>query len=426
MTTAAKIVSASLPYLSNQTAVDATSTGFGTPSACIIITSATTDNDTETARGQHCIAFFDGTRTVSSSVFIEDNVGTTNCSRSTQLSFLLVGASENTDAIWTLQFITDGVRIQWSSGTLDVSRTATVILLKTKSAYCSANGLGNTTNNVSVTAPGFRPTIIFTAVATSIDAKSTHLMLSFGAAHINSSGAITQLCDYFSAVDAATTERNNSGTFQNAGVSYRADGSINTLVSITGVLSNGFRHQTSVGSGAALMYCALELDSHDDAYVGVIDSPTTTGSQSVAGLPFRPELVMFGSTGATALNTHSTAPPQAHMVGASDGSAQHTHMYSATEQTTLRSWRRRSVTNAIELRGVLRAADGGALTGAATVSSLNSDGWTLNWTTANATSRKVTAFAIGNSAAVTAPTLGTASVIDITATGATPRLTATW
>jgi hypothetical protein len=145
-------------------------------------------------------------------------------------------------------------------------------------------------------------------------------------------------------------------------------------------------------SAAGIYYLAL---AGVNAYAGTISQPTTTGTQGITGVGFQPSAVLFQSVCATAngsVQTHNR-----HVLGASDGAA-HLAAWQGDQDSADPTITARYFTNAKCIAMATEAATGSSstLNAAADVDSLDPDGFTLDWTTADATARQVLFLALGS------------------------------
>jgi hypothetical protein len=176
----------------------------------------------------------------------------------------------------------------------------------------------------------------------------------------------------------------------------------------------------STGSDVA-HYLALELADPDDAYVGIVDSKTSTGTQAYTGTGFTPQALMLWQT----LNTSVGITQGSSLsLGATDGSRHRAlSIYDRDAQSTTSSASEANLSNPLFIEDNTGATDA-----IAAYSSFDSNGWTLNFSDGSASARKILAIAIGDSTAggstytLSAPTYVPGS---ITTTGVTPRVTVT-
>lgn len=115
---------------------------------------------------------------------------------------------------------------------------------------------------------------------------------------------------------------------------------------------------------------------------------TSTGTQSTTGIGFRPAAVFFGSSGVASSTSLQHAASTQIMLAATDGeTTRHLIYHSASggggsgSGTSVHQYRNDDGTESV-------AVDGSLV-------SINADGWTINWTSADATARQIIGIAFG-------------------------------
>lgn len=130
---------------------------------------------------------------------------------------------------------------------------------------------------------------------------------------------------------------------------------------------------------------------------GVANQPTSTGTQAISGLGFTPKLVIIGSDGHV---TSSSIQNDADFsLGAGDGTRQGLIYFGDTDAADPMVNVTRHVTDKIVTMSTPNATAASSTTEAeASLQSLDADGFTLNWTTADATAREWWWIAFGDEA----------------------------
>jgi hypothetical protein len=127
--------------------------------------------------------------------------------------------------------------------------------------------------------------------------------------------------------------------------------------------------------------------------VTVDEQKTSTGTKSKTGVGFQPKAVLFMGTNRVA-SASSDATLSRLSIGASDGSSEGTVWGESTDNVSTTDENSANVTTK-----VLRHASNPSTTDAeADLTSLDADGYTLDWTTADATAREFLAIAVGSNA----------------------------
>ena len=127
---------------------------------------------------------------------------------------------------------------------------------------------------------------------------------------------------------------------------------------------------------------------------GTITQPTSTGNQSVTGLSFRPSVVLFDGGDKVGTTTPYVGPDAEYVTGAATVPAQRFGIWmgnGAVDQATTIS------DTDLSTSAVIRSLTAGTPTVNATADlySMNSDGFTLNWTSVDSTQRNIGWIALG-------------------------------
>ena len=170
------------------------------------------------------------------------------------------------------------------------------------------------------------------------------------------------------------------------------------LSASTGALVNdqsygllGIRND-SVTSATTLYLAAL---GGIQAMAGSGLQPGTTGTQAISGLGFTPKLVFLLSVGTTAQTTVQTETRWS--LGAATGLAQGRSWFGATDAVNPSvTARGHSISVVITSATPNATGSSTAVTAEAALQSLDVDGFTLNWTTADATAREYLWLAMGD------------------------------
>ena len=144
---------------------------------------------------------------------------------------------------------------------------------------------------------------------------------------------------------------------------------------------NGFTiNVTKVSGTPTIQYLALGGNDLTNAYVGVAQRKTSTGTQAYTGVGFQPDAMMiFTMANFTSIPAISAVTNIQTTFGVCDGATSKvTANYIQYNVTTTNTERRQSSSIYLSLNG------SGGVSAEATFTSFDSDGFTLNWTTANA------------------------------------------
>jgi hypothetical protein len=190
-------------------------------------------------------------------------------------------------------------------------------------------------------------------------------------------------------------------------------GTTTMLAAYSSLDSDGFTVNKSTPPGATVRVGYLALGGAMQISAGTLTQPTSTGNAAVTGVGFRPQAILFAGFGKAA-GTTPTANATV-MVGAALSSSNRRAHQSGALNASAASDTSRDTT---ETAAIIASSAGGTPTRLATADfvSHDSDGFTVNWTAADAIAREVHWLAFGQGI----PTLSNARVTGITATGATP------
>ena len=397
---------------------DLTVSGFGTPTAALLFAcSATPSDNPNTLFQTHGVGFWTsgGSRSVS---FDDDgSQSTTRSARQFSTSPLVLVNAASTDAnllTWSAATITDGLRLTVSSGSSGTpSRYVWALLFKgTTGESVGTVNLGTGTSGISVTDPGFKPDLVVAIHAgMGSAAVLSNALLGFGVAHINSSDSITQACVSLGSNDNVSTSQTNAFASSSAIAAQAFTDTVDWTAAITAVGSSGFTITPSADANSDIVgWMALKLADADDAHVSLNSARTSTGSQAKTGVGFTPAAVLFSIAETTADGTASQGG--ALSFGGSDGTRTQTvggRSRDAVTTTDCGSYA--STSNPLFMR-----TGAGSINIEAALTSLDSDGWTLNYTTASGSAQRFLAIAIGDSTAGGgAPTLSDLQAVSITA-----------
>lgn len=181
-----------------------------------------------------------------------------------------------------------------------------------------------------------------------------------------------------------------------------------------GAHSSGFTITPSANANSDIVYyLALELADPDDAYVAIKDTITGTGDQAYTGAGFTPTALILGQTMCTAVNTNTTQGYFGIGAGGPASVEQSLGIIDENAQAASDSESYADLSNIVNIRSEVGSVDT-----IASLSSLDADGWTLNYSNGSGTARKMLAIAIGTAFGGTSAALAGAPAAEATATGA--------
>lgn len=389
----AAVATGLLPTTASGT-VDLTVTGFGTVDAAIVfVTNANSTSDPEAAYVAS-IGFWDGVNSVQhcvSSYSFNAQSPTTVCARYKDTDKILRVVSYT----GTCSAVANGIRITVSA-TTSLARYVTAILIGgATDVHLAEQNMGTGTSPIDIEEPAFKPDMVFLTTAGLGSAGNQTLqeaIISFGAAHNNSADVVSQGAIYnFSQNGQATT---NTGSYATDSycIGQYFNNSPSWQASIGSFDANGFSlTPTASASNDYVSYLAIKLADPDDGFVDLISAATSTGDDSTTGAGFTPDAIGLVSSTASAIDT--AADGAVFSFGAADDTRQRSLCVADEDaQGTSDTQSDADTSNVFSL-----TFDTGAVDAVASLSSMDSDGFTLNYSDAAASAKKILAFAIGDS-----------------------------
>lgn len=376
---------------------DITIAGFGTPKAVICIASFSDSGlNTLTPQARKSVSFTDGIGSAGDGYVSNDAASTTTTRRDSNqghvLRLLDTGGGKLIQADF-VSWITDGIRINITDVNVTAQSYVTFIMINGDdliSAKVESKSLSGSTP-VTVTTLGFEPTIVFTTCS---GQGYGDLVSSYG------------IFSYGISINDGTDKNNGILWNDNSGVSTTNVDTYNTASFCAAQLTNEvlswrayFNNYTSTGfdinwvgasSNDAIHYLALELSPNVKLDLSLIDSPSTTGTFTESSIPFQPEFLMIASGGNASLNTLNGS--NALNTFTTDGDESFSHSSSSQNAVTT-SNAKTYLSNDLHFLG-----NGSSNVEVGTFTSFNSDGYSLNLTTA--TTKKWMRLLIGANATV--------------------------
>lgn len=394
MATKAKVVTGTLGSAVSST-LDLTSSGFGTPDAFLVFANHAAGATQPQDNAEFVAGFWDGTTAYSMGITSEDAATTTDTGRSFEVGKILVCPTFSTTRRYdaTLSTVTDGVRLTTTDDSFygDLSVMGVLLGGLTNAQGGHFNVSASTPVNVSL---GFTPDVVIMLANSSTDTGTTSN-------------------DTYSTITMGVTHRDGLGTYHNATISYASDHGVTTtrnnthvrndqtLASVYGDSNNwsikvnnfssGFDVVHGVSpSGRKVFYLALQLADPDDFGLDIFDTQTSTGSYENSNFAFTPDAILLMGGQDTAVNT--VYGKATIFVGGADGTTE--RAIGATDQdgVTTTNTSCFSQANVLALKN-----DDGTDDATASLTSLDADGFTLNYTDAATSASKVIAFAFGDS-----------------------------
>lgn len=241
------------------------------------------------------------------------------------------------------------------------------------------------TGNQASTGVGFQPDaliLISAGLTTASTTSATHAILGLGLAKSSSAQGTT------STVDISRIESTSSAL-----ITYSA-GSTKTLdAALTSLDSDGFTlNFGTTTSGAVIWVLCLKGGSYA---VGAETQKTSTGTKAKTGVGFTPTGILLASVGNTAAAAVDTTTAT-QLIGAASGATVRGYIWVGDKTAAVDA---RALNRANLIASYVPSNTSLPATSQADLSSFDSDGFTLNWTTADATAREFIFMAFGNTLA---------------------------
>lgn len=250
----------------------------------------------------------------------------------------------------------------------------------------------SSTGNSAVTGVGFRPDAIL--VFHGIDNSATppsdditnnyHTYFGFATASTER-GYVSIRASTGTGSRHRQSKSNLLAPLSSAGVFYQAD-----LVSFD---SDGFTLNFSTAEAGDNPFFWLVLKG-GKFKVGSVAQPTSTGNQATTGIGFQPNTLLLMSANDTAANDDSTLTGLRASIGAASSTTDRTAIWRGLTDTTAPSVAKQNLDRTKVIKMITEGSTP-TVNAAADLNSFDSDGFTLNWTTADATARELLFIAIG-------------------------------
>ncbi len=382
-------------------------TGFGfQPKACLFIYTPNATQNTDGADMERMLGMCDGTRQWAMSSGAQD--GNVNVSRrSTTTGCILHIDVEGSSQVVEgkaefVSFLSDGVRLNRTTTFISpISPLVKVIAFGGNAVRVHGDIFdpANTINtSASTTALGFEPDLLITGmIGNHVDANSNTNndddSWSMGwAVNPDRQASNNQFCIGMEAREGDDQADSNHAIFNNRCCVSRMNASNDTGIEITSFDTNGFTattRDTSAGTNDRFFFLGLTLGFEGAREFSVNqDTPSSTGSQSQTGTGFTPTFLLGEVIGDNrAFNTWSNSDPDNASIGI--GLTDDTRTHSLTAYHDDGSDPPNTATRIRDTHFHSLDMQNGSLLSEATFTSFNSDGWTLDFTTASAVQKAV-------------------------------------
>lgn len=377
---------------------DFTSSGFGTPTAAIIIwcnANATNNPQADAITG---VGFWDGTNQRVVSFACTDNSANSATARSSDDSYgaKQTAGSGSSEVSYTVSAITDGIRLTLSVDNTGVGRFCTVLLIAGVSAVTGTFTPNATQDATQESASlGIAPDLIFFASIGDTVADrtgATTAVISFGFAE---QGAVHRAIMWSSA-DSAANETAVVQFSETRCVGDVMGGSLVWSGEVTTFGADTFTMTTRDGATGSNVLFFLALGGADLSYdCGTLTTPVATGND-VNATDIAPDALLLMLSGASSTTLATDSQANSLMLGMADDNGEFCHNIIVEDAAaTMNTASQASATACVDLDSSSGAAKTDLCDATAT---LNASDFTLNYTVVDGTARKGWWVAFGNAA----------------------------
>jgi len=396
---------------------DITTTDLGglTPKAAIFILSSATADGSAANHAQMSIGATDGTSQWATTSIIRNGQTTSDVySRSSntrvfQILNTTTGALSG-DAEFS-SWLTNGIRINWTDS-IGTAFLFTVVFFAGSDLSVKAGTISaSTTDQAEVTTTTtFTPNdVIFSAIGHTAwnNTSDAGAAPQLGMAHNGTS--IDQGVVAHQSTDGSSGSVTDGALYTTRIGAILSGGSLSRSYELSAFLSDGFKVK-SHGAGAQIFgYLALNYGGKASSYVGTVASPTSTGNAANTAPGFTPNFVTLLSSHLSATGTIQSTSANSLALGFSGFSSTAAFSTAIADEDGSATTDAQSLSDNVPLILPLPDGTNGLVT---STYSLDSTGYTLNYTTVQASGRYMIVWAISTEATTgaSAVTLGALTV----------------
>lgn len=405
---------------------DITTTALGglTPKAALFIMPRTETDASATNHAHLGIGATDGTSQWSTTVMMRNGQTTADVySRSAntrvfQILNTTTGAISG-DAEFSA-WITNGVRINWTDS-ITTAQLFTVIFFAGSdlSAKVGTVSASSTDQAEVTTTTTFQPTdVLFSALGHTAwnNTSDAGAAPQLGMAH--NGGSIAQAVVAHQSTDASSGSVTDGALYTTRIGAILASGALSRSYELSAFLSDGFKVKTH-GSGAQIFgYLALNYGGKANSYVGTVASPTSTGSTANTAPGIDTQFVMLAASHLSATGTIQSTSTNSLALGVSAITDSLASAVAIADEDGSATTDAQNITDDLPLLLPLPDGTNGLVT---STYSLDSNGYTLNYTTVQGTGRYMAVWAI--SVEITGTAYDQAVAGTLTSAGATVKQT---
>jgi hypothetical protein len=371
------------------------------PKAIIFYWSRNTANATATAPRSQGVGFTDCTNQRAVAIAEDDNAASSNAGRYRTESNVIVILSAGTPTVGSRATFTscntDGFTINWavSEARADIINYIAIGGSDVTNVKAGTFTLAASTGIQNITGVGFQPdfAMFLWGFTEAVDTASAGLEMGMGFADYNNNQGSILNC----VKDAETTNKTKYSLQRTDNVILLSSTAcaIDALAAFNGFSPDGFSLNVSDAPAAAtpIFYLAIKGGSYA---VGNFLQPTATGVQTISGTGFQPNLVVLFSHNQAA-GTALTAP-STFSIGAANATTSRAGVWGQSRNVDPSNAAVYTDNSKIMImRTLSRTGGAGTINAQADFYGFTSDGFQLNWTTADTTQRQIIYWALGPS-----------------------------
>jgi len=359
---------------------DITFSGFGTPTAAIVIGIESENSSVETFGSVYDglginVGFSDGINDRQASMVSTHAAATSQSSRTMQAAVIeqhnQTGSPFSLLASATSEFITDGIRLTWAGA--PVAHRYSVTLFIGTDNVAVGDAIGIASNDL-----GFRPSVIFAATTgTNYPDTVVAAVLSIGC--VLDDGSNTERAIHMSDEVDRPTMANNIyvDTSESIGQAYSSSLSWSGNITID---NDGF--DTSNLDVDEMIYLAIDLPSGISTALDTYATPTSTGGDTITGLGFEPGFVFLPLSNAATIDTINSTNVFGFQFGMADGTNEFSFNIATEDNIEDSNTQSKATESLVDL-----PYDDGTQLVAGTLASFDADGFTVDYTTVDGSAR---------------------------------------
>lgn len=311
---------------------DFTKTGFGTPTAAIILMDSSNTTNNPQASGIMSVGFWDGTNVRCCAIRAEDGGATSNTQRSQDDTYgAIAPADGSNNAAFSVSNITDGIRLTMDVDNASDQRFCTVLLLAGVSAKVGTFTPNTTQNATQASASlGFAPKLVFftcIGMGTGDQVGISNAILSFGFARDDA----THRAIIFCSLDTQLDELANILYSETRCVGQISNNATQWTGEVTTFGADTFTMTTRDGGSGSDVCFFLALGGADLSIDAGTYTTRTSNGDNVIATDIAADAVLVGLSTADGTTLETGADANGIMFGLADDNGQFSHNLSVED-----------------------------------------------------------------------------------------------